>query len=116
MARKLTVKTVKAQAKIEIQPDASSPVVLASPAAGGQGPAIQPEATESYLIAGICGILASLLVTGLLAVQWFEWDEYHGGFTPVFPKMAPGGQMSMPAPRPQMAPPAQSEPAAEKSE
>lgn len=103
MVKKLTVRTIKAKAQVEIQPDASAPIAVAVPVAGSapapsqelfQNPfENQSTPSESYVIAGICGIIASLLVIGLLVVQGLEWQEYHGGFTPVFPKMMPAGQM-----------------------
>ena len=129
--KKITVRTVKKKAAVEIQPDASgpAPVAAAAPAAApekkglsvaasGAAPAPvsdhlanpfedAPVAAEAaggppkgYAWQAILMCICTLLLIGVVVIQYLEWDHYHGGFEPVFMKTEPG----MAAPRPMAAP------------
>lgn len=97
MAKKITVKTVKASNKVEIAPDASGPAPLAAPVGSPlseahQNPfdAVATGGGEKYTWAAIVALIATLLTIGIVVIEWMEWDFYHGGFNPVFLKEQPG--------------------------
>jgi hypothetical protein len=62
-----------------------------------------PPKTESFTIAAIAGILASLLFIGLLLMQWLELS-YYNQYPPAFPSA-----LSTPAAAPVAAPPAETQ-------
>ena len=35
-------------------------------------------------------LFATMMIAGIIGIQYFEWDLYTGGFTPVFLKTQPG--------------------------
>jgi hypothetical protein len=112
MAKKrITVRTVKAKNKVEILPDASAPVAapvaeagkpslaLAQPAGAPQGVVMSEHlqnpfddakmaatGPDKYTWPAIVMLLSTMIMIGVLGIQYFEWDTYHGGFEPCFKK------------------------------
>lgn len=126
MSKKITVRTVRAQSKVEIQPDASAPIAapavkkglsVAQPAGAPQGGVVMSPhlqnpfedaenfgPPEKYAWQAILMCIATVLIIGVVVVQYLEWDTYHGGFEPVFLKIQPGMTAPMTSAAPVAAP------------
>ncbi len=112
--KKITVRTVKAKNKIEILPDASAPVAapvavaakpglaLAQPTDAPQGVVMSEHlqnpfddapmvdtGPDKYTWPAILMLISTMLMIGVLAVQYLEWNHFHGGFDPCFMKTIP---------------------------
>ena len=109
MAKRLTVKTIRAKNKVEIAPDASDPAPSApssapklavsapEPVMAGGGVAAHLQnpyemagpAPQNWTVWAILSVLSTLMSIALVVLLAMEWQFYHGGFEPVFMKPLP---------------------------
>jgi hypothetical protein len=112
MAQPITVhKSSKLSLKAETPPAAEAPAAAApAPAPVAPVRARQTSGGHSYLIDGLCALIAFFILGALLIFQYVEWDSYTGAFpvTQLSPMGAPSPSApAMPAPAPAPAPAAE---------